>query len=146
MYVWKVYRKDKERGTRSTSRRKGEWVVRTSDCGAALKTSWRSQWGIPVPLWRNYSSKMIRPQSLVKLLGESISEAWKMRWNPKLPQQTLSPVSVSFHFLYRIFQIRDIFINSSLSIFIVLWSMVFVLYLRNFCLTQGCINFILSFF
>ena len=51
-----IYMKDKVRGTRSTSRRKGEWVVRTSDCVAALKTSWRSQWGIPVPLWRNYSS------------------------------------------------------------------------------------------
>ena len=48
--------KDKERGTRSRSRRKGEWVIKPSDCVAALKTSWHGQWGIQVTLWRNYSS------------------------------------------------------------------------------------------
>lgn len=56
MYVWKVYMKDKESRARSRSRRKGEWIVRTSDCVTALKTSWHGQWGILVPLWRNYSS------------------------------------------------------------------------------------------
>lgn len=71
--------KDKGRGNRSRNTRKGRWVVRASHCFSSENIL-----ALPV---RNSSAtleelfiELIRSWSLVKLLGESMSLAWKRRW------------------------------------------------------------------
>lgn len=131
--------KDKGRGNRSRSTRKEGWVLGASDCVAALKTTWQSQWGIPATLEELFiEQKWSGPSHWWNCLGSACF--WPERWggSQSLCNWTMPPISgLSFHFLYSIFQSRDIFIfiKSSLSIFILLWIMLLVLYLRNFCLT-----------